>query len=77
MPCMNGGTCVDVVGSGFTCTCPSGFTGPECETGTAPFRGMALPVTAYVHSFVMGINDFALQVVVGSDLHVCSFILNY
>ncbi|MFE8596283.1 LamG-like jellyroll fold domain-containing protein [Archangium violaceum] len=34
-PCQNGGTCVDGVNS-YTCQCPSGWTGTNCETPTAP-----------------------------------------
>ena len=30
-PCLNGGTCVDGPDS-YTCNCPSGFTGSDCET---------------------------------------------
>ena len=29
-PCLNGGTCVDGCSS-YSCTCPSGYTGPNCE----------------------------------------------
>ncbi len=33
MPCQNGGMCVDVVGGpGYTCVCPSGYTGLDCDS---------------------------------------------
>lgn len=31
-PCLNGGSCVDLVGN-FTCLCAEPFEGPRCETG--------------------------------------------
>ena len=31
-PCLNGGSCVDLVGN-FTCLCSEPFAGPRCETG--------------------------------------------
>lgn len=38
-PCKNGGTCWDLPGS-FTCYCPEGFVGTQCETGRdLPFPG--------------------------------------
>ena len=30
--CMNGGTCVDLINQ-YSCTCVSGYTGTDCETG--------------------------------------------
>ena len=30
-PCNNGGTCKDGVAS-YSCICPNGFTGQDCET---------------------------------------------
>ena len=30
--CMNGGTCIDRVNN-YTCLCPSGFTGSNCDIG--------------------------------------------
>lgn len=32
-PCLNGGTCYNNEGS-YTCFCPPGWTGVNCETGT-------------------------------------------
>lgn len=31
-PCVNGGTCYNNEGS-YTCYCPAGWTGPNCEIG--------------------------------------------
>ncbi len=32
-PCMNEGTCNDLV-DGYTCDCPAGYEGIDCEKGT-------------------------------------------
>ena len=49
-PCNNGGTCVDVIGSGFTCTCPPGFTGSECQTGmTSSHQSTFCRVMQWMH----------------------------
>jgi len=34
-PCLNGGTCVDQIGY-YTCTCPGGYTGAQCQTAVGP-----------------------------------------
>jgi len=41
-PCLNGGTCIDVV-NGFTCTCGVGYTGQICETGIKLFIYHTIP----------------------------------
>jgi len=34
IPCQNGGTCYDVAGTTtFTCNCPDGYLGDQCEIG--------------------------------------------
>ena len=35
-PCNNGGTCTDGIAT-YTCTCPDGFTGRDCETSMIIF----------------------------------------
>ena len=35
-PCLNGGQCRPNGFGGFTCQCPSGYTGPRCEDRTSP-----------------------------------------
>ena len=35
-PCQNGGTCTDQVNS-YTCHCPPGYTGLQCQTGKICF----------------------------------------
>ena len=32
--CQNGGSCNNTEG-GYTCTCPEGWTGPDCQKGIA------------------------------------------
>ena len=33
-PCNNGGNCTDGIAT-YTCTCPDGFRGSDCETSTS------------------------------------------
>ena len=41
-PCRNGGSCASS-SAGYTCTCTSGFSGAQCQTGTwhKPSTGVA------------------------------------
>ncbi|XP_033110814.1 fibropellin-1-like isoform X2 [Anneissia japonica] len=39
-PCLNGGAC-SVTSTGYSCSCPSGYTGTRCETGVC-----SLPLAA-------------------------------
>lgn len=32
-PCRNGGTCVNLKGTGYACTCDEGYSGPNCDQG--------------------------------------------
>ena len=32
-PCMNGGTCRQLLGSGYSCLCEMGWYGEHCELG--------------------------------------------
>ena len=38
-PCLNGGTCHDVVPSGYVCECAPKFRGPLCQEITRTFLG--------------------------------------
>ena len=40
-PCVNGGTCIDRVAK-YTCYCPSGYTGDDCETSECKFFSVVL-----------------------------------
>ena len=33
VPCLNGGTCFPSGDSGFSCSCPDGFSGLTCQIG--------------------------------------------
>jgi len=57
-PCRNGGTCVDGVNA-YTCTCPPGYAGKDCETQC---RKGADIVIAMDSSGSIGQENFQLQV---------------
>jgi hypothetical protein len=40
-PCLNGGNCVDGVND-YTCKCPAGYTGKDCETGKDKMRSIGI-----------------------------------
>ena len=33
-PCRNGGNCVDIDENNYSCVCPQGYSGPNCETSS-------------------------------------------
>ena len=38
-PCLNGGSCAEVAGGNFSCSCPAGWTGQRCESAVAQCQG--------------------------------------
>ena len=41
--CHNGGTCVSLNATDFTCTCDPKYTGITCETGDIPYNSIFYP----------------------------------
>ncbi|XP_028392611.1 protocadherin-like protein [Dendronephthya gigantea] len=37
LPCLNGGTCHDILPEGYVCECPHEYRGPECQATTRTF----------------------------------------
>ena len=47
-PCQNNGSCVNGVGV-YTCNCPSGYTGDQCETSNhCVFDGLSLETLPFI-----------------------------
>ena len=44
--CHNGGTCVSLNATDFTCTCDPKYTGITCETGDIPYNYITIYITA-------------------------------
>ena len=48
--CANGGTCVDSHG-GYSCSCPPGTTGQQCQLGDVTVSSSALPLPDIAKQF--------------------------
>ena len=51
-PCQNGGTCVEDT-TGYTCTCASGYTGTNCQTGKVTHSGIVLIISFHYFYKIM------------------------
>ena len=40
VPCLNGGLCNSDGAGGYTCSCLTGYSGTNCETGTFEYTAM-------------------------------------
>ena len=50
-PCLNGGTCNDLLNN-FNCSCPDGFSGPQCEVRGSLCAGFTCNQGACVEDYV-------------------------
>lgn len=63
-PCLHGGTCINIQG-GYTCQCPIGWTGRNCEIG----QGLSMNI-----SFTIEILDAQISL---TSILECTWLYNY
>eukprot|EP00057_Strongylocentrotus_purpuratus_P006344 XP_011660818.1 PREDICTED: P-selectin-like [Strongylocentrotus purpuratus] len=62
-PCINGGTCYEVDGSPFTCTCTPSYTGSTCDEESNSAGGFSSSIATVVGSAVGAILGIVMVIV--------------
>ena len=70
--CANGGTCVDAHG-GYSCRCPPGTTGQQCQLGDVTASLSAISLSSTVKPVLKLSNDGSVVVYNHDNLHILHF----